>query len=405
MAGIDLSSFSIPGMTPDLQAKFDALPIPSDVATKLGSIAPADLYAIASRATDAATTAAPALAVAQTIAKGGKPSAQAVIAGVAAVAGMVNPIAGLAIGALGEGAIAVDAALGGLFDALGLYDHHVTVYNYVGLMRHPGDVFPGNLKAANAIDVSTSAKLDAFMAHGDAHHPEPSGVVANIGTLLGKAFFQQRTRAQANASFPGVSDAELASIYLPHTLFEQFFATLLIHDMQLWANALPFVPPRDLLAGALQVWNTTHAASSTVTFEPSDYTLHDGRDIEFSLISDVLSAKYGDPDGVQDAIPVTVNTGPAIAPAPPRTASALTGRTMASFVDYTPAAASSAASLAVTRLALAPPKSPAVDPGPKVTAAAMLSASATSTPSTAKAALTGLGIAAAVVAIAAKLFL
>jgi len=242
-------------LTQAQSAAFSALP-PSVQAT------------IKSAQTDAAT-AAPAITLASTIASGGVPSTAEIIGGLAAVATLAtgNPLVGATIGAIASiGAVAV-GLLKDLFDALGLYSH-VASYNYTGFIRTGGgavDQVPWGPGDPFWIDVSTFDKLETFYSHGDANHPPLSGNFdSSMYSLLYYAFVQGMTPAAAAAA----TGQNPYRGYLDANAWDAYIATLMIQNLQYWANAKAYVPPQDLLTGALQAWNAIHAPTSTKVYSP-----------------------------------------------------------------------------------------------------------------------------------------
>lgn len=288
-------------LTQAQSAAFNALP-PSVQAT------------IKSAQTDAAT-AAPAITLASTIASGGAPSAAEIIGGLAAVATLAtgNPLVGATIGAIASvGAVAV-GLLTDLFNALGLYSH-VSSYNYTGFVRTGGgatDPVPWGPGDPYWIDVSTFDKLGAFYSHGDANHPALSGHFdSSMYALLYYAFVQGMTPAEAAAA----TGQNPYKGYLDANAWDAYFATLMIQNLQYWANAKAYVPPQALLTGALQAWNAVHGASATKVYSPPAPGTPSCSGLE-SLTSLVLGpcgnsvAAAANAGVVVDIPPVTVNLG------------------------------------------------------------------------------------------------
>lgn len=256
-------------------------------------------------------TAAPAIALGQTIASGGVPTEAQIIGGLASVTTLtLGPFAGAAVGAIGAVVAGAEAALESFFSSLGLYDQ-VPSYHYKGLVRVSPvpDRVPYGPSDPYWIDVSTYAKLMNFYAHGDAHHPAISGIFdSSMLNLLEESYLQQMTAAQVAAlGYPG--------IYVAQTPFEKYFSVLLAQDLLYWANAQGYVPPRTVLSGAVQAWNNAHSPSTQQTFgpPPSDHDAGGGNMLD-SIVSLVVGPQ-GDSVGaattgnVQDIPPVVVNTG------------------------------------------------------------------------------------------------
>jgi len=267
--------------------------------------------------TDAAT-AAPAITLATTIASGSVPSTAAIIGGLAAVATLAtgNPLVGATIGAIATFGAAAVQVLTALFDALGLYSH-VPSYDYVGFLRAcpkpptPGcanDPVPWGPDDPYWIDVSSYDKLDAFYRHGDANHPALSGDFdSSMYDLLDYAFLQAMTPAEAAR----VTGQNTYTGYLNENAWDTYFGTLMILNLQFWANAKAFVPPQQLLSGALQAWNVIHDTSTTRVYAPPAPGIP-AASATLSLTEIVLGPTYAPSSGGQvlDIPPVTVNLGP-----------------------------------------------------------------------------------------------
>ena len=91
------------------------------IQASLTTLTPVQLQAVASQLQTTATDAMPAISLAAKVASGGKPSEGDIVGALTATASMISPIAGAAMGALGAGVLGFEAALQGLFSALGLY--------------------------------------------------------------------------------------------------------------------------------------------------------------------------------------------------------------------------------------------------------------------------------------------
>lgn len=271
-----------------------------------------------------AATAAPAITLATTIASGAAPSPLAIIGGLAAVATLAtgNPLVGATIGAIASFSAAAATVLEALFDALGLYSH-VPSYSYVGFLRvcpkppTPGcesDYVPANPQDPYWIDVSSFDKLENFYRHGDDNHPALSGNFdSSMFNLLYYAFVQAMTPAEAAR----VTGQNPYTGYLNQNAWDTYFGTLMIANLQFWANAKAYVPPQQLLSGALQAWNAVHDASTTLPYKPPPPGTPVGS-ATLSLTSIVLGpegdsvAAAANGGQVNDLAPVTVNLGPLI---------------------------------------------------------------------------------------------
>jgi hypothetical protein len=290
-------------------------------AQAFGALPPSVQATIKGAQTDAAT-AAPAITLASTIAAGGVPSEAEIIGGLAAVATIAtgNPLVGAAIGAIASIGAVIGDVLTDFFNALGLYDH-VASYDYVGFVRvcPPGspagcvsDPVPYGPADPYWIDVSTYAKFREFYAHGDANHPALSGRFDNMMVqLLSTAFLEAMTPAEANAA---TGENPYAG-YLDENAWDRYFGTLMIANLQYWANAQAYVPPRALLQGAVVAWNAIHASSPAVTYAapppgtPASSATLALTSMVLGPVGDSVAAAANN-GTVTDVPPVTVNLGP-----------------------------------------------------------------------------------------------
>ena len=287
------------------------------IQASLTTLTPVQLQAVASQLQTTATDAMPAISLAAKVASGGKPSEGDIVGALTATASMISPIAGAAMGALGAGVLGFEAALQGLFSALGLYGAPPPEYHYNGLLRVGIDSPPYGPADPLWIDVSTLSKFADITIRNKSFGPYPplSGYVDNqMVNLFGKAFRQLLSKSAQYKEMGGVglTPAEVEQLYTAPSDFEKYFYTLFLHDMQLWANAQPYIPPKKLLAAATTLWNGSHADTSTVTFQPTNLSAKGigGIDTRTPLISDILSP-LGDPSGQMERDPpLTIHTGP-----------------------------------------------------------------------------------------------
>lgn len=258
------------------------------------------------------STAGPAISLAQTIADGGQPSEAAIIGGLAAATTLVlGPLAGAAVGAIGSIAAGLQSLMEDFFRSLGLYDQ-VPSYHYIGLTPTISPI-PYGPTDPYWINVTSYANLQNYILHGDAHHPALSGVYDDDTlTLFESSYVQRMTQAQADAIYPP------GGVYVAQTPFEKFFATILSKNLQYWANAQGYVPPRQLLSGAVTAWNQAHQANTTMSFDspPLGHAWGAGGLLD-SVVSLVLGPRgdainYAKTGVVQRVPPITINTGSAV---------------------------------------------------------------------------------------------
>jgi hypothetical protein len=280
-------------------------------------LTPPQLQAIAGQLQTAAADASPAIALASTVAAGKTPNESQIVGALSATAGMINPIAGAMIGAMGAGLLGFESALQGLFTALGLYGPPAPEYHYHGFLRIGIDPPPYS-KADTAlwVDVSTLAKFDDITIRNKPFGPYPplSGYVdPNMVNLFGKAYRQLMPQAAQAAEMGVANDPnEVKSLYVVSTDFERYFYPLFLRNMQYWANAQPSIPPKKLLQAAATLWNSSHSASTTKTFQPTVTN-----DVRTSLVSDILSPAGDSSGNLQRDPPLTIHTGPVVQPTVP----------------------------------------------------------------------------------------
>lgn len=263
-----------------------------------------------------ASTAAPAIALGQTIASGGVPTEAEVIGGLAAATTLtLGPIAGAAVGAIGAVVAGVQALMTDLFTSLGLYDNAPS-YTYIGLLRAGIDPIPFGPTDPFWIDCGSGAKVSNFYFHGDAHHPALSGGFNGtmIG-LLGMALCRSGIAPLTDGCMPPAVGPPTP----PPSDFERYFAVLLARDLSYWANAQGYVPPRLLLEGALSAWNSSHASTTTDTFAMPTQQQQDQADSSHSNLVSWVLGPAGDAVNRQAtgnwtrSAAITVNTGPSTA--------------------------------------------------------------------------------------------
>jgi len=306
----------------------------------------------------------PAIDLAIKIGQGGTPNPQEVVAGFAAVAGMINPAVGAALAAGGEAVIGILDAMQAIFSALGLYTVPDRSWTYVGLLRastagsvngdyvpHAPDpktgvkdplwlTFPDYITLWNFLgagiqppsvvaaghnyqfynpDAVSGARNAPFItaylvallrrqplnktvfsqyAAGTVSTPcRGTGYTGNVQCSMlvpatvddsGKACCGWCTEANCGCLFMGPAPANLPTCgssdilgqsfaeqvgnfnaFSP-TPFEIYFNTLLVQNLEYWANAQPFVPVRALLAAAVTAWNSAHSSATTQCFLPEN---------------------------------------------------------------------------------------------------------------------------------------
>ncbi len=315
------------------------LPTPAELAqylpagyTSLGNQA----VAAAQSAIGAVQGAAPAIALIGTIASGGAPDPQSIVAALSATAALVNPVAGAVIGAAGEFALGLADAAQGLFESLGLISPPPVTYG-----------FNGGFKVGDAVPYSRADPI--FQSWGTFAAPyafNTSGPNAGIPY----EYVWQHVLSQANAASTVAAMPMTGLLYainrygevpgdasgagyqigpIGKNAFETFFFEMLKTDFENWWNVLPALPPRDLLMGAVALWNHTHASAPPVFQSVALPGLPAGvsvgipiqvsGDVTYSSAADTndpipwLLSKHGDMSGVgREAPPITLNMGPLI---------------------------------------------------------------------------------------------
>lgn len=319
----------------------------------------------------------PAIGLIGTIASGQAPDPQSIIAAMAATAALVNPVAGAVIGAAGELAVGLQDATQGLFQSLGLISPPPVTYG-----------FNGGFKVGDSVPWGRSSPLWQ-------NWPVFATPYAFDGKGLPSEYVWQHVLSQANAASAVAAMPMTGLLYAVNRYgevpgdsagngyqigpigkndFERFFFEMLKTDFENWWNVSPALPPRDLLMGAVALWNHTHASAPPVVQNvpiplPPGMTLPPGvvPTIPIQVSGDItyqsdggatsgasnpiawLMSKNGDMSGVgREAPPITVNMGPllpaaaAAAATPNAPAAPAAGQTAAS--GPTPPASSSSAS-------------------------------------------------------------
>ena len=236
---------------------------------------------------------------------------------VALVAGVVssfNPVAGAALGAAAAGEAALEAGLTALFDGLGLYDHP-RHQGAVGLI--PTDSQGFILWPAPSPNVPLRGPSDSRWMHFDGLHNadrrcsdyyNQTGATLTTctygpggpGTIPYTVLLDHAIAILEPYTHP---ESGMVSPPLPATEIERQFAKLLRANLEMWANAFPFVPPRQLLTMFQTAWNAHHAATTTQHFPyPKDAS---APQIGAGLVQQILATQF-DPY----ATGIDFNTGP-----------------------------------------------------------------------------------------------
>jgi hypothetical protein len=263
----------------------------------------------------------PAFDLAAALASGQSVTAVQVVGAVGAVAGMINPLAGAAVVAMGTIAVEFQNLLQGVFQLLGLYDKPSPAAIFNGLLR-TDETIPyipiinpdGTLTYDPTwVHVDTWQQLQDFFFYGTKYHKAPSRYQFpgpgggdqethtlkenNLFGLLSLALSMNMTPLEQWANSVGVATGSWVGgdgqggkngvTYKPGdptkidpnsedlspsvmrrpvkafrqvdpASFEGYFNKLLILNLQYWANGQPFLPVRSLLYGAATAWNKSH---------------------------------------------------------------------------------------------------------------------------------------------------
>lgn len=227
--------------------------------------------AAAQSAIGAVQGAAPAIGLIGTIASGATPDPQSIVGALSATAALVNPVAGAVIGAAGEVALGLSDAAQGLFQSLGLISPPPTTYG-----------FNGGFKVGQTTPYSRADPIfQPWTSFAAPYQFNTSGPNAGLPT----EFVWQHVLSQANAASSAAAMPMTGLLYainrygevagdgsgagyqigpIGKNAFETFFFEMLKTDFENWWNVLPALPPRDLLMGAVALWNHTHASVAPV---------------------------------------------------------------------------------------------------------------------------------------------
>jgi hypothetical protein len=273
----------------------------------------------------------PATDLVQKVIEGGKIDPMMVVGAVAATAALVNPIAGAIIGAGGALAVGLVNASEGLFRSLGLIPNTPPTYFYTGLIRR-GDPLPyghdsdswksydywtqkvkyddPKFPRPNADPVPRWRNVTFLMNEESKTHLGTQTILRLLdlmrkyGTQYGKVYPPPNVQTPQPATKPGMTGFEGP---LPQNKFEEFFFHMLKQDIENWMNANPSVLPKDLLMGAVSLWNHVHPASSKDVVYSGNKTRIKG--INDNPIDFIISAA-GDPTGnFRESPPLTIHMG------------------------------------------------------------------------------------------------
>jgi hypothetical protein len=319
-----------------------------------------------------------AASLASTIAAGGTPNPGAIIAGLGGVATIVGgPVAGAVLATAGAVVTAFSSVLQALFQALGLYPPPLASFTYNGLQRLGVDPIPyGPTDAANWLPFTRYQDLDWVGGPGwgkwgpsptqsiggrpdynpspaEAASPWQTGAIAMLRACLYFAMTPTQRYAWDQGAWSGgvyLPGAEPATVplspdgglppgpmgagsYATLPPFEEFVRTLLLADLQYWANAWPYVPPHDLLTAAVHVWNAGHNGPADIngtlppggvlcsTRPPSSLVTcyqptpsNDLATVGGNLIAFMLTGGADSSGNNQQLPPMAVNAPPAVLP-------------------------------------------------------------------------------------------
>jgi hypothetical protein len=279
-----------------------------------------DVRAAINKGAELAKDAAPVITMVNLATSGHEPSPAQVIAGISGVIGMINPLAGAVVFAMGTIMLGMQAAANGLFVSLGL--QHVIHTNEVVI----GGVIPSrhSTPAAPIVNADGSVYFDALWLHWESLIPVVGGGYVAMNRLTSETDLNTDIRPAADAPMwnifwvlapnrpgnfsPGYPEV-LPQFPTPQNDFEKFFYPMLKKNMEHWYNANPYVPPRDLLDKARAVWNMLHSASPARTYVPNESNSD-------SIVSFIQSGKTDISGSGTRGAPVTINLGPML-PVPP----------------------------------------------------------------------------------------
>jgi hypothetical protein len=312
-----------PGISFDAQGQIQ-LPNPAQIVAYL----PPGFLALGNQAIGAVQTAmgaiqgaAPALGLIGAIAGGGAPDPQMAIGALSATVALINPVAGAVVGAAGELALVLENAAQSLFQSLGLISPPPVTYPFHGGIKR-GDPVPWG--RGHSIWKPWSYFTAPYLTN-------PNGIPYEY---MWQHILSQEDAASATTNFYMTSLLGACNRYgeTPGAVgpngkndFERFFYSMLRPDFENWWNASPAIPPRDLLMGAVSLWNATHASvQPTFTtqqifwFAPTQ--VQTGGDVTYSSAGATqggagdpiawLLSQWGDASGVgREAPPITVHMG------------------------------------------------------------------------------------------------
>jgi hypothetical protein len=287
--------------------------LPTDPNALLSMMRP-DIQATVRQAQSVYGSLAPAMGLAQTISSGGVPNEAAITAALAAGATFVGgPLAGAAMATASAIITGAEAVMRAFFDALGLYDHPVHV-SMCGLI--PTGSVPYGRDDPNWVHLETPSQFRTYTygpAVGQAAFRSGS-VQLDWGSdpAEGRRVNNQTNWLYLAESIVHPNDPQARPHPSDGRVFDLYFATLLLKDLEQWANCNPYIPPRQLLIAAYEAWNRAHSASSTRVYPPLNVYAPGAVWAQISLVSQVLG-EQGDPDHGQRNPPIIVNEGPAVA--------------------------------------------------------------------------------------------
>jgi hypothetical protein len=268
----------------------------------------------------------PAINLVTKIANNNAPDPQEVVGALAATAAIANPVAGAIVGAAGEIAIGVEKLAESVLDGLGLISHPPPTFTYVGFVKKNGQlIIPHPWEPTwKSYDYWMTPSRQGWRWGGLPFSGETTRRERTFLNLLSILGYYGKTKPPYNGP-------------VPQNNFEKFFFEMLKKNLENWMNANPSMTPRDLLHGAVSIWNHLHVPSGNdrtysaynLPQDPSAINISSGVnpiDYILNFAGDASSAAINNNAYSNDEFgqgQITVNLGGTVVPVTPKKVSTL----------------------------------------------------------------------------------
>ncbi len=233
------------------------------------SLLPPNVQASLADLSTQVSKAMPLVGLAQMAANGQTVSEGQALGGMVALASMINPIAGAALGAAGTMVMGAEQGLKDIFTALGWIDAPVPMRPASIKPWGPDDPIWWHTSSIVALKHPPEAEVGGYTG-------------ANQGNFDAYNLLMNTLQALKTPGY-------IPSLPTPWPLndFERFFYPILVADLERWINGAAFIKPRELLMASVNAWNKMRGPATSVTYAqtPAGQGTHD---LTTKVVSQIL---------------------------------------------------------------------------------------------------------------------